>query len=290
MKALIVMISATLLMVSLNTVAQKMPQDYFDEGIQFVEDEDQASALKAFQYIVDNNPKNRLFPRALYNTGIINSQMGNTGKAISIFEKILKSNVNDMEPSGGGIMDDPYAGYKHNSSSMLSSIYSDIKMYDSALYYLTMSDTLYPYQHFCGNEYAADDVNKALRYGYLYLQKGDTAKAIESLMGGAFRDGLTDNSEVMEKLKEILSNKKNVAKEFEASLDKIYTEKKILNKNSFDPGREATYYYFDFLGAKIFVTWILTEKEPGEKQRKFDEKEERKQFLDSRFYKMLKDL
>ena len=144
-------------MVSVVTFGQKMPSDYFDEASQFFEDEKLDDALNCYLYIVDNHPKNDLYPKAFYNVGYIYFIQKDYTKAIDIFKAILESNFNEKENLDGGIMADPYTNYRHRASRILSEIYYDKYNYHMALHYFALSDTTYPYLHFCGNEYAYND-------------------------------------------------------------------------------------------------------------------------------------
>src|ERR1017187_3420282 len=138
---------------------QKMPIDYFDEGINYNNAKDYKKAIESFKYIVRNYPKDPLYPRAFYNVGYISLIDKQYDSAIFYFKAILVSNFNEKEALGGDIMADPYTNYRHHASELISDIYYNKEMYDSSLYYFSLSDTLYPYMHFCGNEYAENDVH-----------------------------------------------------------------------------------------------------------------------------------
>jgi len=55
MKAIL---SILIVMSSVFAFAQKMPSDYFDEACNYFDNNQYDEALKGFQYIVDNHPKN----------------------------------------------------------------------------------------------------------------------------------------------------------------------------------------------------------------------------------------
>ena len=95
------------------------------------ENENFNEALKGYQYIVNNHPKNELYPRAFYNVGYIYFIQKKYDKSIPIFKEILESNFNEKENLGGGIMADPYTNYRHRASEILSEIYYDKKKYDT---------------------------------------------------------------------------------------------------------------------------------------------------------------
>ncbi|MFN9944188.1 MAG: hypothetical protein ACK56I_32435, partial [bacterium] len=86
----------------------------------------------------------------------------------------------------------------------------------------------------------------ALRYSDIYQKLNKPDKAIESLLPTVFIT-LADNSKVIDELKKLLSNKKNLKKELEESLNKIYSKKTDKADYSF------TRYYFTFLKTEIAV-------------------------------------
>ena len=258
-----------LFLISAAAFGQKMPSDYFNEAYEYFEEEEFDKALKGFQYIVDNHPRNELYPRAFYNIGYIHFIQKNYDKAIPVFKAIIESNFNEKENLGGGIMADPYTNYKNRASRILSTIYYDKEMFDTALHYLTLSDTAYPYLHFCGNEYAENDVYMALRYADIYQKLKQPDKAVEKLLPTVFTY-LADNSEVIAELKKLLKNKKGLKKELDNALTKIYSKEIVGEKYTY------TRYYFKFLNVEIAIPYDKTVAAKYIKQ--------------TAFYKMIKQL
>jgi len=257
---------------------QKMPSDYFDESSNYFEEEKYDEALKGYQYIIENHRKNELYPRAFYNVGYIHFIQKKYDKAIPIFKKILESDFNEKDNLGGGIMADPYTNYRHRASEILSEIYYNKKKYDTALYYFALSDTTYSYLHFCGNEYASNDVNTALRYADIYKKLKQPDKAIEKLLPSVFIT-LADNSKIIEELKTFLSGKKELKQELDNSLSKLYSKK--IDREDYT----YTSYYFKFLNTEIGVpSSYVAEKE------NFDKKEAIKEIKQTDFYKMIEEI
>jgi len=231
---------------SFSTFSQKMPSDYFEEAIIYFEEEEFDKAIEVFQFIVENYPKNLLYPRAFYNVGYIYFIKKDYNKAISVFTAIIESNFNEKENLNASIMEDPYTNYKHRASNILSNIYYDKKMFDTALHYLALSDTVFPYLHFCGNEYEANYVYVALRYADIYQKLNQPNKAIEKLLPTVFVS-LVDNSKVITELKILFKNKKGLKKELDNSLKKIYPKTIQLDNYTY------IRYYFKFLNVEITV-------------------------------------
>jgi len=276
-----ILISISILLLSVLAYGQKMPSDYFEEASNYFEEEKFEEALKGYQYIVDNHTKNELYPRAFYNVGYIYFIQKNYDKAIPIFKEILESNFNEKENLGGGIMADPYTNYRHGASEILSEIYYDKKKYDTALNYFALSDTAYPYLHFCGNEYASNDVYTALRYGDIYQKLNQPDKAIEKLLPTVFIT-LVDNLKVIEELKKLLADRKGLKQELDNSLSTIYSKKNDREDYSYKR------YYFKFLNVEITVPDSYESFE-NEKD-KFDKDKAIKEIKKTDFYKMIEKI
>jgi tetratricopeptide (TPR) repeat protein len=198
--------------------------------------------------------------------------------SIVVFKSILTSNFNEKENLGGGIMDDPYTNYRHRASKILSDIYYNKKMYDTALYYFSLSDTLYPYLHFCGNEYAANDIHTALTYSDLYQKIDNKDKAIESLLHAVFVT-LANNTKVISELKTLLKKKKNLKSELDNALDNMYS--KTIQRETYS----YTQHYFKFMNAEILVPNGYEDE-----KKKFDKDEAIKEIKKTDFYKMIRNL
>lgn len=263
-------------LISIVAFGQKMPADYFDEASKFFEEEKLEKALNGFQYIVDNHPKNEHYPKAFYNVAYIHFLQEDYDKAIKAFKAILQNDFNETERLGGGIMDDPYTNYKHRSSEILSEIYYKKNKFDIALQYFILSDISYPYIHFCGNEYASNNVHTALRYAKIYQKLNQPDKAIEKLLPIVFIT-LTDNSEVIKELKKLLVGRKGLKQELDKSLDNIYSQE--IEKENYS----YTRYYFKFLNIEIDVSDSYDEEE-------FNKDEAKSKIMQTTFYKMIKEI
>jgi tetratricopeptide (TPR) repeat protein len=275
MKQLLLAIS---MMVFGTAFAQKMPSDYFDEASKLFEAKKYNKSLPLFQYIVDHYQRDELYPMAYFNTGVIYNLEKRYNKAIIVFNGILKSSFNEKQPVGGGIMAGPFANYRHNASEILSDIYYDKKMFDSALHYFALSDTVYRFSHFCGNAYASNHVHTALRYADIYQKLNRTGKSIESLLPAVFIT-FADNSKVIDELKKLFANQKYLKKVLDESLTKIYP-KEIRKRDDV-----YTMYYFKFLNTEITVPNGYEDDET-----KFDKEHAIKEIRQTKFYKMIENL
>ena len=259
---------------------QKMAVDYFEEGVEFMDDNDSKKAITSFKYIVDNYPKNELYSKSYYNLGYIYFQRKDYKNAKIIFNSILNSQFNEKEKLGGGIMADPYANYRHRASNILSKIYYETKDYDSSLYYMTLSDTVYPYLHFCGNEYAANDVRTSLRYADIYEKLKDINKSKQALLKSVFVE-LSDNSQVLHELNRLFQKdkkKKLLIKELDTALENIYSKTEIRDDE------EYTWHFFKFQKTEISIPYSFYKRDT------YSEIETIVKIKETDFYKMVKKL
>ena len=269
-----------LLLLSFSIVAfgQKMPSDYFQEAHDYFEEDQLDKALACYLYIVENYPRNELYPRALNNAGYICLLQKKYKKAIKVFTLILNGDQDEREPLGGDIMASPYANYCHWAACQISDCYYELRRYDSALHYLALSDTVYPFLSDCGNAYAENDIRTALRYAEIYQKLGQPDKAIEKLLPEVFNTGLADNSKIIDELKKLLNGKRELLEKLDKAIDNVYL--KTFTSSYGDYER----YCIQWLGVEIrypFRPFNSTD---------YNKENVMKWMRDSEFYKMVANM
>jgi len=224
-----------LLTLNLETSGQRkertVEEKLFDKGFEFYHDEELDSALLTFRQFKELYPDSRLIAKVEYNIGYIRKEQGKTDEAKSIFKGILRSDFNEKDPGGGGIMGEQYALYKHFSCEQLADIYIKENNFKEGERYVRMFDKDYPYEHFCGNELTAYQIRKARNYAKVYAGQGFVDKAINQLLPFTFYNGLADNDMLVKELTELLEKKypaDRIKKEVGVSL----TTLKIKNSKS----------------------------------------------------------
>ena len=260
---------------------QKMPKDYFEEGVQSLRNEKPEAAIPAFAHIVEHHSGNELYPKAFFNLALAYYATEKLDSAKILFKAVINSDFNEKAPSGGDIMSNPNTNYRHRSSNYLLNIYYKKGQYDTALYYLAQSDTAYEYNHFCGNAHAAKNINQALWYAKIYKKQGKLKKAEKMLLKEVFTR-LTNNSAIIKALKQLYEkhyNNKPLSKVLDKSISNIY-QKTTTNSN----GTEYTNYYIKFHGVEIQAPPVDYYSEETGKD------EVVKQIKNSNFYKMVKGL
>ncbi|XLS27792.1 tetratricopeptide repeat protein [Flavobacteriaceae bacterium M23B6Z8] len=235
-------------------------------------------ALKYFEELINDYPKSDLIYRALNNAALIYDQLDNTDQAIKYYKKILTSDANDHEKGGigKGIMAEPYALYKNRACKSLAELYLQQKDFDSALKYIRLTEK-YPYKHFCGNEYAANDIYMATLYARSYYGLNEVEKALSYSLPHIFNNSLASNTEIVELTVRILKENKDYEKlisDFENSVKNYYSETFKTNDSKWIE------YNIDFMGVKIEI--------PNYTFEFGDEKEIIGVIKESYFYKLLK--
>lgn len=220
-------------------------------------------ALQCYQELIGVYPKSKLLYRALNNKGFLELELGDTSAAKATFQQILQSNANDKEKGGigSGIMAEPYANYKNRVATTLAELFLKDSHYTEALKYLDLTKK-YPYQHFCGNELAADEIYMAVLYGKCYMGLNDRKKALEVLFPNLLENGLADNTALVELTYRILIqqySKEELKTKFAQSLRNYQTK---TTKTKYGESHE---YSFVFLDIKIPLnTWKFEEASPEE--------------------------
>lgn len=190
-------------------------------------------ALDYFEELIDDFPESPLLYRAANNAGQLCWNIEDLEDAIKHFTFILNGNADDME-SGGigeGLMAEPYAMYKNRACKNLTRIYIDLEEYDKALKYLKLTKK-YPYQHFCGNEHAANDIYKSWLYTKCYTGLGDHEKALSNALPHILETGLASNYYLVNEAVDIIAkhyDPQKALEEFETAIEEIKVKKKKSN-------------------------------------------------------------
>lgn len=239
-------------------------------------------AIKFYQELIDSFPKSNLLFRALNNKGFAELILKKDKEAKKTFQKILDSKANDKEKGGigSGLMGEPYANYKNRAAKTVASICIKENNYSEAIKYLDLTKK-FPYRHFCGNEYASDEIYMSELYAKCYLGLNDTAKALKILLPNLLENGLADNSNLVVLTTETLLKKysKDELKTFFENAFKTYKTEKIKSKDSDEYDR----YYITFLSTDIEInSWRLEFIELDKKQTEIENI-----YKSSRFYKLL---
>lgn len=265
-----------MLLFSVVAFGQKMPSDYFQAATRYFNDGDMDKALECYLYIVENYPRNELYPRALHNVGYVYFLQRKYQESVDAYTKLLNGGQNELEPLGGGIMADPYTNFRHRAATQISDCYYELGQYDSALHYLALSDTVYKYISTCGNAYAEYYIQTALRYADIYQKLGQPDKAIEKLLPQVFDSGLANNSQIIAELEKLLKGKPKLLKKLDKSIDRVYL--KTFTSDYGDYER----YCIQWLGVEIRYPYKLWDKNTKE--------DVMKKMRESEFYKMVAGL
>lgn len=204
-------------------------------------------SLGYFEEVIENFPDSDLKFRAINNAAYIENLLGYNEEAISYYKMILESEADDLEPGGigEGIMAEPYAMYKNRACKSLAEIYIQEKNFVYALKYLNLTKK-YPYRHFCGNEYAADDIYMSTLYTKCYIGLNDIDKALAESLPQIYNNRLAGNFELVSLVINILKDNFDFEAVKNEYLNSIAAENiKYKKKNGYN------LYYVNFLNYTI---------------------------------------
>lgn len=214
--------------------------------------------IENYTELISKYPKSKLVFRALNNKGFAELELEDYEEAKKTFFKILNSNANDKENGGigSGLMGEPYANYKNRACKILADLEIKNKKYQEAINYLDFTKK-YPYRHFCGNEFASEEIYMAEMYSKCYLGLNQCEKAFDILLPNIIENGLASNSELVNiTFNALLKNykKEDLKIQLENSFKNVVSVKETRNK------KEYTYYYINYLNRKIELnSWKLNE-------------------------------
>lgn len=249
-------------------------------------------ALEYFEKVIDEYPESKLAFRAMTNAALIATELYYSDTAINYYKKIINSNASDKEKGGigNGLMAEPYALYKNRACKNLAEIYLTESNYKESIRYIDLIKK-YPYQHFCGNEYAANEIYLATLYSKNYLGLNNSKKALEYSLPHALNIGLADNSEIFGIALSILES--NYTKEeLDSEIEKSIRSIKLKTRKG------NTYGVTTFLGVKIrlwpevfFIKNYTKEKVDFEKIEEYEKLSELEKnilsFKNSKFYQKI---
>lgn len=220
--------------------------DLFNEG----KFQDAANSFKKF---MKDFPQSELKGRAHYNIALCYTELKNYAQAKTTFLEILNEPYNEKDENS---LMEPYTLYKHHACRMLAFIALDEKQYEEAEKYINLFDKKYPYQHFCGNEWAAYHMFKAVMLAKVYAGTNRVAKAIEILVPHSFENGLASNARVLDELDTIVSQ--NFTKEeIKAELNRALTSMAVSRK------KKETIVTIKLFNVEVNVDFYWQHPEPG---------------------------
>jgi Tetratricopeptide repeat len=138
----------------------------FDEG-----EPDEAN--RRWEEVVARYPYTLAWGPAVFNSGLAHHKKGRHREAIALFERLLNSSVNDLEP--GGRLMEAYQNYRHQACLQLSRCHEDLGDFPSALRYALLARDRYPYRSWCGT--CQMSANTALKAQIERLERGEREPA-----------------------------------------------------------------------------------------------------------------
>jgi tetratricopeptide (TPR) repeat protein len=149
-------------------------------------------ALEEWGHVIDRYPYTSAWGVAVFNTGVYYKERGRYQEAITRFESLLGSKVNDRDPSRNLMQ--VYQNYRDLACLEISSCYEELEDYRSALRYAVLARDAYPFQSWCGNCRYEAKLNLAQRIKRLE-EAGNTGESRPGQFPPVpFRDGTKKRS------------------------------------------------------------------------------------------------
>lgn len=251
MKKYLTLLPALLMITSL--LSQK-PAELFEKACSYYREEEYDSALLIYEKIYKKGKGDEtLIAKSFYNMGDIYMVKEDFKKAKEIFIAILDADYDEMDAGGRGegIMAEPYALYKNNSAKCLAEIALKEKNFADALTYTDLFANVYPYRHFCGNEYKANYIYTAYTYARCYEGLQETDKAIRMLLYECMNSGLASNDHIVKMAADLIKKKytsEQISKELQRAASTV--QLKTIGKGKY----KRDYYYTTMFGANMEIT------------------------------------
>jgi tetratricopeptide (TPR) repeat protein len=260
----------------------------FTKASKFCSEYEYDSAYPIFEKIFKYGKGDEsLIAKSYYNMAFIHFGNEEYDKARLIFENILDSDFDEMDKGGRGegVMAELYALYKNNSCKHLAEIALEEKNYARALYYTELFDKIHPYKHYCGNEYAANDIYVAYTYARCYDGLGKRDKAIATLLPLSMYNGLAHNGNLVhfaDSLIKMRYSKVEIRLELEKAVASIHIKKKRIR------GQLTDQYYTTIFGTSTRLYGYNEDWKDDTVSLKMEDDESYKYvFMNSNFYKTL---
>lgn len=239
--------------------------------------------LDIYSDIVEKHSKSKIFFKSLYNKAFIEKELGYIEDAIETNIQLINSKANDLEKGGlgEGLMAEPYANYKNRACRNLVNLYIEKQDFNKAKKYFNLTRN-YPYQHFCGNAHATDEVHMASLESNIYIGLKQDREALRCLLPYVFGNLLTESTYVEDlafDLVEKLDVKTQIKNEIESQAGNIKARKVKYGKDKVEE------YFITLFDKEINITFI---RNILLMEDSIDEKEKiKKALLESDFYKKL---
>lgn len=265
----------------------------FEKGIDEYKDKEYQSAIELFQKIIQKERKHDyLYTEALFHLACSHVGLNDTSNAQKAFEQILKSNFREKSHRKGksDLIVEPTDVYKNGACEFLANLALEKGDYQLALDYTCLADTVYPYQHFCGNALAANGIYMAMLYADCYIGLGAFDKALEYLFSQVFDHGLASTQEIVEKAALLISemySSEEIRKFFEEARASVSIEHRTGSYGTYTVG------YVLLFNQKVQLPlqdhhWMNIE--PGEKTDDEWIEKYQKSFTTSAIYRRVMDL
>lgn len=238
-------------------------------------------SVDLYYELVEDYPNSPWLFYALNNIGYAELAMQQYDRAKEVFQRIIVGDTNTKNKNKnkkGANLDG--ANFKNRAAKELVKIGIEEGNFQEALTYLKLSEQ-FPYQHFCGNAFAEEDIYVSLLYAKCYMGLNQPDKAIEVLLPNLLENGFADNSAAVHMVFDILCASYEVD-----VLRELYKEsfKNAKVKTMGVKGSEYEVDYISFLAVDIDLpsSFSLYSSDGNDREQEINQI-----YIDSLFYKLL---
>jgi len=234
-------------------------------------------SVDLYYELVEGYPNSPWFFYALNNIGYAELAMQQYDKAKEVFQRIIAGDTNNKKKKRANL---DGTSFKNRAAKELVKIGIEEGNFQEALTYLDLS-AQFPYQHFCGNAFAEEDIYVSLLYAKCYMGLNQPDKAIEVLLPNLLENGFADNSAAVHMVFDILCASYEVD-----VLRELYKEsfKNAKVKTMGVKGSEYEVDYISFLAVDIDLpsSFSLYSSDGDDREQEINQI-----YIDSLFYKLL---
>ncbi len=271
--------------------SQKIAREVEKEGMTAIRTGKYATAIANFKYLLEKQPRDENIAEWTFYLGFAYSGIGqfeNEGK--NILEKLL-----DLDP---GEQISYVAHVKHRAAFQLYKCFKERKVYDSALRWLYLADTVYTYGPVCGTDYESNMLETHENFLEIYRLADRHQELKQLLLRTAVIEYSKDTASASE-LKGLLMRYENIAalkQEFDSAIkhwavsgNPSFNNRPCFTGICFEERIFGGWRYITFQGANMYVDRYVP-KGKSKSEVKKESLEFVRKIKTTAFYKMLQSL
>lgn len=206
-------------------------------------------SLQYFEELITKYPQSNLAFLALKKVALIYEEQNDIDLALDSYKEILayKSPISRKKLSEDTRI--LHSIYKNEACKKLVEIYLEQKDFKNALKYVKLTKE-YPFQHFCGNAHAADEIQIATLYTKCYIGLDNKEAALAHSLPQLFHNGMASNAKLVELTVNFLKanyDKEKLITALDTAIEQSYS---VMVKSN---GEHWDKYYIKYMDVEIQI-------------------------------------